>query len=608
MPSVVVHGHFYQPSRCNAWSGEPDLEESAAPAHDWNERINAECYRANAWARIHAPDGQVLDLVNNYEWMSFNFGPTVADWLERRDPATYARILDADRRSLARTGHGNAMAQAYNHAILPLCNERDRRTQVRWGIDDFKRRFGRKPEGMWLSECAVDYATIDELAKAGVKFTILSPEQAAGPVDPSIVYRCRGLAIFFFDGPISREISFSEVSKNGEALAARLATGKPLTVVATDGEVYGHHKKFADLTLAYVLARAMSGRGIEVTNPAAYLAKHRDTPWISLRAGASSWSCPHGVERWRSDCGCSTGGPAEWNQKWRTPLRDALDWLRDRLAAQFESEGRKHFGDPWAARDQYLVTKPRGRRALELLEVQRHAMMMYTSCAWFFADLSGIEVGLVVQHAFRAIELSGLRLKDAFLQRLAKARSNLRGRPSGASLAKERVLNRALTPAQMAWHAAAQGLTALQRESYSVKIQGRAAVVVGRPAPWTARAAVKAVPLPPNETHDVRTAPLRVAFASVEPPEYRKVLDPLSKEAATRWIVSCFRGAPSPGACRTLRRKLESLEGLAFNAVVVQNAFHDWIEGRRVAAHAELLKLAERLGIAPEAVAKWVKP
>jgi len=475
---VCVHGHFYQPPRQNPWLEEIEAEESAAPFHDWNERITVECYGPNAAARLVDGEGRLLEIHNNYAAMSFNFGPSLLAWLEKADPTTYQQIIAADRLSrTSRDGHGNAMAQAYNHIIMPLANRRDKVTQVVWGLYDFHTRFGRAPEGMWLPETAVDLETLDILAAHGIHFTILSPYQAkrlrapgetawveasGGRIDPSRPYRCllpsgRDIAVYFYDGPIAKSIAFDGVLARGEMLIERLMGGfhdarkhTQLVHVATDGETYGHHHRFGEMALAYALSTISRKKLATLTNYAQYLALFPPDHLVEI-VDNTSWSCAHGVERWRSDCGCQAGGKPGWHQRWRKPLREALDWLRDHLAALFEDEGRKLFSQPWEARNGYItVILDRSRanvecffeqhavrhlsdaervEAIKLLEMQRHALLMYTSCAWFFAEISGIETVQMLAYAARAMqlarELTGLDLESGFLERLAEAPSNL---------------------------------------------------------------------------------------------------------------------------------------------------------------------------------------
>src|SRR5438270_3843073 len=471
---ICIHGHFYQPPRENPWLEAVETQDSAAPYHDWNELIAAECYGPNASSRILDARERIVKIVNNYAAISFNFGPTLLSWLEQSQPETYAAILDADRISRDRFGgHGSAIAQAYNHMILPLANARDQRTQVRWGIRDFEKRFKRKPEAMWLPETAVDIDSLEALAAEGIAFTILEPQQARrwraigeddwteqkGAIDPTMPYRCnlpsgRSIDLFFYDGPISRAVAFERLLARGENLAHRLLgafgegrTHPQLVNIATDGETYGHHHQNGDMALAYALDYINEQKLSRVTNYAQFLADVPPTHEVEI-IERTAWSCSHGLGRWERDCGCSTGGGEGWNQQWRTPLRDALDWLRDECIAIFESRGSVLLRDPWEARDDYidvvldrsddnlerfLATHATGENGtvtiLELLEMQRNAMLMYTSCGWFFNDISGIETVQVLHYAARAIQLAekvaGRSLELEFLRRIAAARSNL---------------------------------------------------------------------------------------------------------------------------------------------------------------------------------------
>jgi alpha-amylase/alpha-mannosidase (GH57 family) len=478
--ALCIHGHFYQPPRDNPWVGLIERQDSARPYRDWNERITAECYTPNAFARVLDDEGRITGIINNYELMSFNFGPTLLSWLEEHARPTYERILDADQKSLAARGHGNAIAQAYNHAILPLCNERDRRTQIRWGIADFEQRFGRRPEAMWLPETAINQAVAESLVDEGLAFVILSPHQAeavreggdwidvsGGTIDPTRAYRLelsggRHLDVFFYDGPISNAIGFEGALVSARTLVDRLqaaagSEGERLIHVATDGESYGHHTAHGERTLAYALAVEAPRRGFAVTNYAAWLAAHPPTAGARLKPGpggeGTAWSCAHGVGRWTRDCGCSAGTPG-WNQAWREPLRRALDVVRDRISAVFESEGAAVLGDPWAARDRYLVEKPTDPKALRLLEMQRYALLMYTSCGWFFDEISGLEATQILRYASRAIELhqsfGGEPLEPELLRVLEEARSNLAEHPSGAEVYRRFVAGSRVGPARLA--------------------------------------------------------------------------------------------------------------------------------------------------------------
>ena len=486
---VAIHGHFYQPPRENPWFEAIESEESAHPFHDWNERIAFECYRPNAYARIVDGKGKILDIINNYSSISFNFGPTLLSWIEKKVPSVYQKILEADRDGVRQFGHGNAMAQVYNHIILPLANKRDKETEVLWGIADFEKRFHRRPDSIWLPETAVNYPTLEVLIKYGMSYLILGPFQAwrmrpfgdkkwmdvsQGRIDPTQPYRCfmkdgsgkkltdQYIDIFFYDGMISKEVAFGDLLKDGNIFCERFLQGyqptrkgAQLIHIATDGETYGHHKKFGEMALAYALNKGFSSRGFEVTHYGTFLKRFPPVYEVEIDEGpkgeGTSWSCAHGVGRWKEDCGCSTGGKAGWNQKWRKPLRDALDFLRDELSILFEKEGGNIFKDVWEARNGYIEVilnrspasikrffekygvrdfGEEGKiKGLKLLEMQRHALQMYTSCGWFFTDLAGLETISVLQHAARAIqlaeELTDQEIEGKFLKPLSEARSNL---------------------------------------------------------------------------------------------------------------------------------------------------------------------------------------
>jgi len=489
---VAIHGHFYQPPRENPWLEAVEVEDAASPFHDWNARVTAECYAPNTAARRMGPDNRIVDIVNNFEHISFDIGPTLFQWLGAARPDVHARIVEADRRSAAaRGGHGNAIAQVYGHAIMPLAMRRDKVTQVRWGLADFRHRFGREAEGMWLAETAVDSETLDVLAEHGVGFTILAPRQAArfrsaagdpwrdvrGGIDPSRAYRWRSpagpaMALFFYDGPVSQAIAFEGLLDSGDAFAARLIQafdeqrpGAQLVHVATDGESYGHHHRFGEMALAAACHRLSEEPGVALTNHGAFLAAHPPTDEVEI-VERSSWSCVHGVERWRADCGCSAGRPG-WHQRWRGPLREALDWVRDRLDAFFEARAAALLRDPWAARDDYIrvildrtdaatagFLHDHGRPSLsdadrvlvwKLCELQRQRLLMYASCGWFFDDVSGAEAVLVMRCAARAIQLARelggpSDLEAGFVERLESAPSNVAAWGSGDVVYRRRVL------------------------------------------------------------------------------------------------------------------------------------------------------------------------
>ena len=545
MRYVCVHGHFYQPPRENPWLEAIELQDSAYPYHDWNERVTAECYAPNAAARVLDNDHHIIRMVNNYSSMSFNFGPTLVSWLEASAPTTYQSILDADRLSGEKfSGHGSALAQAYNHIILPLANRRDKVTQVKWGLADFEHRFGRAPEGMWLPETAVDTETLEVLAEHGVKFTILAPRQASrirrfgsrswkdvssDGIDPSRAYLSRlpsrrTIALFFYDGPISQAVAFEGLLNDGQRFAERLLSGfsgsrtwPQLCNIATDGESYGHHHAFGEMALAYALEHIESKNLAALTNYGQFLELHPPDHFVEIFQN-SSWSCVHGVERWRGNCGCNSGGHPDWNQEWRAPLRSALDWLGDALAPLYESKAATLLKDPWKARDEYIrvildrspenVERLLGEHAahvlspeetivaLKLLEMQRHALLMYTSCGWFFDELSGLETVQVIEYAARAVQLGqeifGDSLESQFLDRLQLAKSNLPEHQDGAQIYNKWVKPAMIGMAQVAAHYAISSLFEAyrdrtqiycydaQREDFHIEAEGKMRLATGR--------------------------------------------------------------------------------------------------------------------------------
>lgn len=473
---ICIHAHFYQPPRENPWLGEVEAQESAHPYHDWNERITAECYSPNTASPILDARGEVERTVNNYSKISFNFGPTLLSWMETRHPEVYDAIIRADeetRRSFS--GHGSAIAQVYNHMIMPLADRRDKQTQVRWGIADFESRFGRHPEGMWLPETAVDLESLETLAEASIKFTLLGPHQAArmrligeeewsdvegGRIDTRRPYLCRlpsgrRISIFFYDRAISHAVAFGGLLHNGEGFARRLEEGfadeegAQLVNIATDGETYGHHHRYGNMALAYCLDYIGSSKPAKMTNYGEFL--ENSPPRFEVQiVENTSWSCPHGVERWRSNCGCSSTQLAESSQPWRQPLREALDWLRDELATLYETEASKYLLDPWKARDDYISVlldrregvanrfiaghlktaclEDRAGSVLDLLEMQRNAMLMFTSCGWFWDEVSRIETVQILRYAARAMQLAraatGANLEPQFVRMIEAAPSN----------------------------------------------------------------------------------------------------------------------------------------------------------------------------------------
>jgi len=486
---LCIHGHFYQPPRENAWLERIDRQESAHPFHDWNARIESECYGPNARARILNGQDRVIAVVNNFAKMSFNVGPTLLSWMQSYAPRTYAGVLSADRDSAAAFGRGSAMAQVYSHAIMPLASARDRATQVRWGVRDFEHRFGRKPEGMWLAETAADTASLRALADEGITFTVLSPRQArtvklAGkpahvPVTEATLdtrrpYRVnvgdgKSIAVFFYDGSTSQAVAFERLLSSGDAFAGKLVgtfsaapVENELVHIATDGETYGHHHRFGEMALAYALRKIEQSGTVSLTNYASYLAANPAKDEATI-VEASSWSCAHGVGRWSADCGCKMRGDS--SQAWRGPLREALDYVAEHIDAMFEAESAVLLKDPWAARDRFIdvildrstasvdrflgesgvkAGESQRRRALSLFEMQRHRVLMYTSCGWFFDDVSGIETAQILQYACRAIELSrslgGADLEPEFLRRMESAHATTPRTPTAREVVERQVL------------------------------------------------------------------------------------------------------------------------------------------------------------------------
>lgn len=498
MPVLCLHGHLYQPPREHPWLGVVEPEPSAAPFRDWNARIAAECYTPLGAARVLDAHGRLASVVNTYAWTSFDLGPTLGAWLAAGAPAALEALRAGDAAGRARTGHGNAWAQAYAHPILPLSARRDVRTQVLWGQRDFAHRFGRPPEGMWLPEMAVDLPSLEALAEAGIGLTMLSPHQARrvrrvgaeawtevtpASLDTRRLYRCalpsgRAVDIVFRDATLSHDVAFEGLLGDGARLAARLraaaeaAGERGVVTVAVDAETYGHHHRFGEMALAFALRVLVAEGRVELANPAAVRARQPPEDEVEVIA-ATSWSCPHGVERWRADCGCRVGAEAGGSQAWRAPLRRAIDWLRDELAHVYETQGGEVLRDPWGARDRYIecvlapertgefvaaeaarplssAARVHARRALELA---RHALLMQASCGWFFDELAGIEPVLVLRHAARALELAerlGARLEDGFVAHLEPARSNLAGGEDGANLYRRGARGAAATPARVA--------------------------------------------------------------------------------------------------------------------------------------------------------------
>lgn len=514
---ICIHGHFYQPPRENAWLEVIEVQDSAHPYHDWNERISAECYGPNTASRILNDNGVITNIINNYSRISFNFGATLLSWMEYNDRETYDAILEADRLSVESFGgHGSALAQVYNHMIMPLATTRDKETQIIWGIRDFIHRFNRAPEGMWLAETAVDTESLELLARHNIKFTVLAPRQAKafrkiGDIQWTLadkgidtrrpyVYSLpsgRSIVLFFYDGDISQGVAFDGLLNDGRKLADRLtsrldknATEPQLSHIATDGETYGHHHKHGDMALAFCLDYIERNSRAKLTNYAQFLSLCPPAYEIQVHEN-SSWSCVHGIERWRNDCGCNTGGKPTWNQRWRKPLREGLDWLRDELAKIFEKEGAAIFKDPWNARNEYInvilqrnddtirkfidehcsqtVEPP---QVLRLMEVQRNTMLMYTSCGWFFDEVSGIETTQIMQYACRAMQLvsqiSEVNLELEFRKRLEQIPSNVPALGNASNIYTKFVLPSKINLQRVGMHYAVASIFEEDMESFPV--------------------------------------------------------------------------------------------------------------------------------------------
>ena len=488
---LILHGHFYQPPRENPRTGIIGKQLSASPYPDWNERIYSDCYNANVHSRYLSGVRRIISMTNNYEYISFNFGPTLLSWLEREHPDTYALILEADKKSFERLGHGNAMAQSFNHTILPLCTEEEARAQIVWGLKDFSLRFGREAEGMWLPETGINPMTIDLLSEYGLKFVILSPWQCKSVEDesgkmtdlngksapygkPFILTGAKGntISAFFYHPSLAEGISFGHLLRDADNLYARLLTIKreekeKLIQTATDGEIYGHHEPYGDMALAALIKKVHERSDFKLTNYATYLENHPATLHAILHDGeagkGTSWSCVHGVSRWYKDCGCHTGGDESWNQKWRTPLRAAFDNLGKKIDACLQKEVKRIFSGGLEASqlvemfgpvisnlismEDFLTDvnrkypfdpKERVNVASLLLGMQyRH--FAYTSCGWFFNDLSGLEPKQNIVYALMAVDLYKPFCKEdllaSLLEDLKLAKSNRKQEGDGEDLA-----------------------------------------------------------------------------------------------------------------------------------------------------------------------------
>jgi len=639
---VCVHGHFYQPPRENPWLETVEVQDSAAPYHDWNERIAAECYAPNGASRIVNRQNEIVRIVNNYARMSFNFGPTLLKWLADKAPRTYRRILDADAASAHRYGgHGSSIAQVYNHIIMPLASRRDALTQIRWGIADFESRFRRRPEGMWLAETAVSRSVLDLMAAEGIQFTILAPHQCArvrnipqppnapdallptesaeaanspagnpwtetpnATVDTTRPYRIaldqgRSIAVFFYDGPASRAVAFEGLLNSGEAFGSRLLSGfraqspdsagnAELSHIATDGESYGHHHKYGEMALSYAMHWIEDNGHARLTNYGEFLAKF-PPEWEAEVAEDTSWSCVHGVERWRSNCGCNGGKPG-WNQEWRAPLREALDFLRDATAPLAEAFADDLLTDVWTARDAYidvvldrstpskdrffaqyathLLTPGERVAVLELMELERHTQLMYTSCGWFFDEISGIETIQIIAYAGRVLQLAaklfgepGAALEEQFLAILARAKSNLPDMGTGADIYRKYVTGIRIGLDQVGAHYAISSVFRsypedgelfcfdLHRDAYESFTSGRGKVALGRA---NIRSRIT------EESEDIFFAVLHLGdqnlSAAVRPYSRQSPTDLDAFTAFSSEIAAAIRRANLPGVIRLIDR------------------------------------------------------
>jgi alpha-amylase/alpha-mannosidase (GH57 family) len=608
---ICIHGHFYQPPRENPWLGEIETQPGAAPYPDWNARITAECYGPNTAARIVTNDNRILDIRNNFERISFNFGPTLLSWMEKHSPEVYERILQADRTSAAHhRGHGNALAQAYNHIIMPLADRRDKQTQILWGLEDFRRRFRRDPEGMWLPETAADVETLELLAANGIRFALLAPHQARrfrGPetekvwkecngscLDPTRVYGCslpggRSIALFFYDGPISRSVAFEGLLSDGVRFAKRLIEAfRPdrswpqLVHIAGDGETYGHHHRYGEMALAYALYYLKSRGAAMLTNYGNYLSLHPPEAEAELLEN-TSWSCMHGIERWRSDCGCASHPRPGWNQKWRGPLREALNHLKHLLDDLFEKQTQGILKDPWKARDEYIevvadrsgdhprefvlrhapgpLSDPVITDMLRLLEMQHNAMLMFTSCGWFFDELSGIETVQNLQYASRAIQLASQfrpGMDREFLRLLGRAPSNVLrdGREVWERLVKPSVvdLNRVIAHYAISHlYEPAEGRARVF--NYEIEVRGTVQESFGQTALGISQ--VRAYSLVDRSSSECVTAVLHFGGHDFHC-SLRGPLDPAGYEHLREDLLETFRRRSLTEVVRTLDHRFES--------------------------------------------------
>ena len=491
--SLILHGHFYQPPRENPFIGIVPKQASAAPYLDWNERIWHDCYSANAHSRYLSPEGRIISITNNFSYISYNFGPTLLSWLEQNHPETIEMLIEADKESIKRLGHGNAMAQSFNHTILPLDSTKDARLQIEWGAMDFERRFGRKAEGMWLPECGINKDVIQLLADEGIRFAVLSPWQCKAVEEsdgrtallqgkpapywqPYILTGTRGgeISAFFYHPGLAESISFGHILRSADNLYQMLkgikdTDRKGLIHTATDGEIYGHHEPYGDMALAALIRKVEERNDFVLDNYGSYLESHPAKLHAELHQGedgkGTSWSCSHGVSRWYKDCGCTTGGQEGWNQAWRTPLRNGLNNLGAKLSTIFQDEVRKIFGE---SVDPYEILKKAGREfcgavsmrtfiedlhkeyhfastydveIAHLLSGVKNKHFSFTSCGFFFAELSGIEPRQNIKYALYAIRMFQPYCQGdllyPFLSDLRKAKSNIKTQGDGMNIAQE---------------------------------------------------------------------------------------------------------------------------------------------------------------------------
>jgi len=409
-----------------------DAEPSAAPEHDWNSRVTKESYLP--LVAVEVEEGGKKPRVPVYEYLSFDFGPTLLDWMEREAPEIHDTVIRADHASVQRLGHGNALAMPFHHIILPLASRRDKETEVRWGIADFKKRFGRDPVGFWLPETAVDRETLDVVAAAGIRFTVLAPHQVSKVPERGLPAKVglndgRSIAVFVYNGAQSHDVAFGGLATDANRWTEALSGTPPGTIasIAVDGETWGHHHKGGDKALATVLYRLQRSDKLELSNFAAALAAHPPTETVNL-VEPTSWSCPHGVERWRSNCGDRIDQTVPPHQEWRAPLRAAIDWLAAEIHGIYEREGRDLPGGPWGFRDAAGATGPVNgdEDAARLVEMERDVLRSMSSCGWFFDDIAGIEARQVLRYAAHAITLAEAqsgRLEAGFIEKLGDARN-----------------------------------------------------------------------------------------------------------------------------------------------------------------------------------------